>query len=109
MKLCRWNIFDKINDRLEQIIQNQVVINEKIDKIATISYTNQQNISNIIYGLNEQNKIIINLQNKMNDIEILVNNIDLKNSDEQIQELTNQINDLKDQFTQWKFYSSIDY
>lgn len=100
---------DKINDRLEQIIQNQVVINEKIDKIATISYTNQQNISNIIYGLNEQNKIIINLQNKMNDIEILVNNIDLKNSDEQIQELTNQINDLKDQFTQWKFYSSIDY
>ena len=100
---------DKINDRLEQIIQNQVVINEKIDKIATISYTNQQNISNIIYGLNEQNKIIINLQNKMNDIEILINNIDLKNSDEQIQELTNQINDLKDQFTQWKFYSSIDY
>lgn len=99
---------DKVNNMLDQIIQNQNVLNEKIDKIATMTYTNQQNINNIIYALNEQNRIIINMQNKMNDIEIMINNIDSNNNDTQIQEIMSQINDLKDQFTQWKFYSSID-
>lgn len=99
---------DKVNNMLDQIIQNQNVLNEKIDKIATMTYTNQQNINNIIYALNEQNRIIINMQNKMNDIEIMINNIDSNNNDAQIQEIMSQINDLKDQFTQWKFYSSID-
>lgn len=99
----------KLNEEkyFNAIIENQNIINEKIDKIATIVYSNQMNINNLIYSNNNLTKSIDFLKSKLADMEIQIQNINNNDDSQEIQELMAQINEMKEELEQMKFYSNL--
>ena len=89
------------------IIENQNIINEKIDKIATLVYLNQKNINNLIYSNNDLVRSIEFLKNKLADMEIQIQNINNNEDSQEIQDLMAQINEIKEELEQMKFYSNL--
>ena len=89
------------------IIENQNIINEKIDKIATLVYLNQKNINNLIYSNNDLVRLIEFLKNKLADMEIQIQNINNNEDSQEIQDLMAQINEIKEELEQMKFYSNL--
>ena len=89
------------------IIENQNIINEKIDKIATMVYSNQMNINNLIYSNNNLTRSIDFLKSKLADMEIQIQNINNNDDSQEIQELMAQINEMKEELEQMKFYSNL--
>lgn len=99
----------KLNEEkyFNAIIENQNIINEKIDKIATIVYSNQMNINNLIYSNNNLTRSIDFLKSKLADMEIQIQNINNNDDSQEIQELMAQINEMKEELEQMKFYSNL--
>ena len=99
----------KLNEEkyFNAIIENQNIINEKIDKIATIVYSNQMNINNLIYLNNNLTRSIDFLKSKLADMEIQIQNINNNDDSQEIQELMAQINEMKEELEQMKFYSNL--
>lgn len=99
----------KLNEEkyFNAIIENQNIINEKIDKIATIVYSNQMNINNLIYSNNNLTRSIDFLKSKLADMEIQIQNINNNDDSQEIQELMAQINEMKEELEQMKFYSDL--
>ena len=99
----------KLNEEkyFNAIIENQNIINEKIDKIATIVYSNQMNINNLIYSNNNLTRSIDFLKSKLADMEIQIQNINNNDDSQEIQELMDQINEMKEELEQMKFYSNL--
>lgn len=89
------------------VIENQNIINEKIDKIATLVYLNQKNINNLIYSNNDLVRSIEFLKNKLADMEIQIQNINNNEDSQEIQDLMAQINEIKEELEQMKFYSNL--
>lgn len=89
------------------IIENQNIINEKIDKIATLVYLNQKNINNLIYSNNDLVRSIEFLKNKLADMEIQIQNMNNNEDSQEIQDLMAQINEIKEELEQMKFYSNL--
>ena len=99
----------KLNEEkyFNAIIENQNIINEKIDKIATIVYSNQMNINNLIYSNNNLTRSIDFLKSKLADMEIQIQNINNNDDSQEIQEIIAQINEMKEELEQMKFYSNL--
>lgn len=99
----------KLNEEkyFNAIIENQNIINEKIDKIATMVYSNQMNINNLIYSNNNLTRSIDFLKSKLADMEIQIQNINNNDDSQEIQELMAQINEMKEELEQMKFYSNL--
>lgn len=107
---------EKILSSIKGLYDNQEVLNEKINSILEFATRQQLQIDTFQQIINQQsmmfnnfNNKILDISNKLSDIQIqFQNNIgDISNVSSDIQAVSNQVENLRQVLEQWKLYATL--
>lgn len=94
----------------EALVKNQNILNEKLDALLASNVNLNQQLINTNHTVSDILTKLNYLNSKLVDIEIKMQYIDdLSNNDSDIQELKQQLSDLREEVEQFNTYNRLDF
>lgn len=94
----------------EALVKNQNVLNEKLDALLASNVNLNQQLINANHVVSDILTKLNYLNSKLVDIEIKMQYVDdLSNNDSDIQELKQQLSDLREEVEQFNTYNHLDF